>query len=1478
MKNNWKRGLALMLAAGMFVGSTPVQAATNVRTKSDIIKEKLSKATKKSEEAAYAEGEAIVLYDTTSSTLKRLGAGTFDSDIEVVETYTFDQSKTAPSIKSNAGVVSDSSGIRVSLVKSDKYTTQELIQKLSGQSDVRAVEPNYRVKITGTTDPYRQYQWALENIGQNGGTEGEDINPDQAALNKDGNEEEKVIAIVDSGIDYTNPELQNVVWNNPINSNQLKGEHGYDFYNYDEDPLDENGHGTHCCGIMAAASKNDEGISGVATSNNIKIMGLKFLDEDGYGYSFGAIGAYNYIYRAQQLGVNVVAINNSWGGEDDGESLILKELMDLVGEAGAISVCAAGNDSSDNDIIDTIPTNIDSEYNISVAASNEKGELADFSNYGKESVDIAAPGADILSTVSYDVFNPGIYTDAQRAKLCSFYEDFSEGKLTQVENFKEEGQKETTEAVGTTEAAGTTEVAEDVQTTETGKGTEATEVLQAQEADEKEIVYSINSGDATSELTLTKDVYFGTKENGSSLKWTIKDAEQDQLYYLNIPYDAVKSATPVHLNAMIQAEQPKELGDGEIAGFFGTSIIYVCESGITSDGEYDEDNETVISYATPGNYWEQLSDEVAGKVKKDEQRMISIQLLAASDGDYTIYLDDLGISAADVETSEFGKYAYYNGTSMATPHVTAAVAAVANAYPDMDALTRKATVLGYSNKKESMQDKLSAGGVLDLSMVENPRMSVVSITKNAENNIEIKGHYLKDAIVKVGDKVTEPIQQEDTLCVLNGENLLNKKITITVTKGEEVVEKECYFTSGQDLTAESGIDNGMYLQPAGTVSDGTYIYNISADGDVQSLNPEKLSEEDNIKDWMVSDNMGYGLYLFGEGYQNLVEYEIQSEIGVICSNKKLWTVLKLDAGFCEEKILVSFDSANGWEKVADIPEEIKNLSNMTIGAYNGSIYLMGGLDESAGTCSNLVMNYDSVEKVWNKAPSLPEGRAFAKALQVGSQLVVTLGCGDTEGYPANLIFDGTAWKTSGATVKSAGYETYIYMDKEGMPQSKQYTAAQIGIMKDGIIYAGNKADDLGEVYTYTITEDQYQSVGYAFMDTLGENEIFQAVSIGNKFYILTGYYEEYEDYFEDDFYYESNNVAAKDAENPTTEGNTEAPVVEENPLEWCMACLCPITIESGYIEVKDEGKEKINAWVEGAGLYLPGDTITLSPAVFEGYYVESFIVNGKKIEADKDGTYSYTCLAEESVSGMTAATQAGAYVQEIWMDYMLELAPGQDYTLVPSYMPETIENTKLKWESDNTAVATVDVNGKVTVSANAKPGDMATIRATALDRGTVSAECLVMVVEEDEANQPPEKNSKVKVGKLTYKVTKSAAKNGTVSCVAVNSKNLTKVTIPATVKINGYTFKVTAVEKNAFKGAKKLKSVVVGKNVTKIGKNAWKNCSGLKKVTIKGAKLKSIGKGAFSGIHKKAVIKVPKKQKKAYSKKLKNAGYKGTVK
>ena len=146
--------------------------------------------------------------------------------------------------------------------------------------------------------------------------------------------------------------------------------------------------------------------------------------------------------------------------------------------------------------------------------------------------------------------------------------------------------------------------------------------------------------------------------------------------------------------------------------------------------------------------------------------------------------------------------------------------------------------------------------------------------------------------------------------------------------------------------------------------------------------------------------------------------------------------------------------------------------------------------------------------------------------------------------------------------------------------------------------------------------------------------------------------------------------------------------------------------------------------------------------------------------------------------------------------------------------------------------------------------------------------------ESDNKKQEASESSTFTVGKLSYTVT-----NNTATVASPKSKTATKVTIPATVKVNGKTVPVTTISANAFKGMKNLTAVTIGKNVKKIGKNAFNGCKKLKKITIKTTKLtaKSVGANAFKGINKKAVIKCPKSKKAAYKKFLLKKGMKKTM-
>lgn len=296
---------------------------------------------------------------------------------------------------------------------------------------------NGETLLSFSNDTYAQTQWALDNpgyyildvpgSGQMVRTSIADVDMDvvEAWRELDKIEtREVVVAIIDTGIDINHPDLAENIW---INEGEIPGDgidndgngyiddvYGWDFYNGDEtvshykydkklginvaDPMDNDDHGTHIAGIIAAIPNNNIGIAGIASNINIKIMPLKINGgEKGTGKISSAIEAIKY---ATMMGADIC--NISWGTPED-----IPALKQAIKESDMLFVTAAGNTGEDNDITPMYPSNYDLDNLISVTFIDSKGELTKLSNYGLSMVDIAAPGEEIVSTVvgSYGVMS-----------------------------------------------------------------------------------------------------------------------------------------------------------------------------------------------------------------------------------------------------------------------------------------------------------------------------------------------------------------------------------------------------------------------------------------------------------------------------------------------------------------------------------------------------------------------------------------------------------------------------------------------------------------------------------------------------------------------------------------------------------------------------------------------------------------------------------------------------------------------------------------------------------------------------------------------------------------------------------------------------------------------------------------------------------------------------------------------------------------
>lgn len=253
-------------------------------------------------------------------------------------------------------------------------------------------DQNFRLSYVRTPDdPYFSSLWGMTALNA------------RAAWDLSTGSSNVVAGVIDTGVDYTHPDLSANIWTNALETaNGIDDDqngviddlHGADFVNNDGDPFDDNGHGTHCAGTIGATGNNGLGVAGV--NWDVKIAACKFLTSGGSGSTFNAVRCVNYFTALKLSGVNVVVTNNSWGG--GGSVSSLASAIAAARAAGITFVAAAGNANNNNDTNHFYPANYSDAGVISVLATDSQSNRASFSNYGATTVHIGAPGVSILST------------------------------------------------------------------------------------------------------------------------------------------------------------------------------------------------------------------------------------------------------------------------------------------------------------------------------------------------------------------------------------------------------------------------------------------------------------------------------------------------------------------------------------------------------------------------------------------------------------------------------------------------------------------------------------------------------------------------------------------------------------------------------------------------------------------------------------------------------------------------------------------------------------------------------------------------------------------------------------------------------------------------------------------------------------------------------------------------------------------------
>ena len=1067
-------------------------------------------------EATSSEKEALGAADEEASILRSV----LGSDFTIEDTLVFNEPEENSKAGTGVGAADDvSEDFSVALVSSDKYDTAEMIEKLSKSKTVETVEPNYYIYQTGLTDyslndPLNRYNYAVNSPaanntgGDNVSSQGVDpesavsINASSGWAKAVDTQKEIVVAVVDTGILYTHEELKDKMWTNPGNIG-LRGTYGYDFNNNDDDPIDDNNHGTHCSGIITAQANNEKGIAGVASDANIKLMSLKIFNSEGASASstiFHVVGAYNYIHKAAQGGVNVVAVNNSWGGGNT--STIFDKLLDLTGEDGIISYIAASNEGDDNDRTRVSPSNTESEYAVTVGAADIEGDRASFSNYGKTTVDVFGPGVAVLSSVAKDIYEPAFYDARTLNATTEYYGEFNSD----------------------------TEIVDGTVTPSTGS--KAGENIKS--------FGSLKFGKwqylSDDDHVIPDDASLELAVENNRLKITVKNAHYGEAYLVYFPYEKNPLTAGDDNTSFSILSEGIPSSDGSITNAFAGEIV-------KKDGVYKFSKKSVYAASNdPGKGHSPYNATNSGTecfLSAEESEGIDVGFGIAITGSWTdkdeshdasFYIDSIAISKPDYELEPGTSYNFLSGTSMATPAVCGAGTLLTTIYPRQEnesggdyAKRIRAKLLSCVRQTEKLKDLCSTGGYIDLSLLDEGVPAICDAVCNLENEtLTLKGEnlypgstltYRRLAVDGAEDQtLPEEMTAEfsadgKTVVISNAKSLFSTYTEFTVTAENGMKGSGKFFlVKGQNklgLVNEDVNLHGTAVPYLLTDADGRNLYGYyNSTREVSYYDGEQFSKYKN-----TNLSGAFRKYFADRGddaytvYNSYLVVTFKSDVPAY-DNGVIYNIViayipdeskeAVDNGdgedeedyfpYREEHFLATFDLNGGdhlWHftPLAPLPEGLNygvHNYSMVTAIYNDKLLLIGDPGTAGATDSTLpVYSYDAETESWTQLPDLPYVSENYDIRQSNGKLYVMFGF-DPDREKSNeervlssvWSFDGEKWEQTRDDLK--------YVGRINDNNGTLYHSDAITSVKNGLVFTGAAVDGGGNMFLYNTETDEIE--------------------------------------------------------------------------------------------------------------------------------------------------------------------------------------------------------------------------------------------------------------------------------------------------------------------------------------------------------------------------------------------------------------------